>query len=96
MSKIRCRDCKWWGHFDSGFKATCHRYPPCPVSTMLSSKDSKHVEPFVVAYAAIRPERIRTHGDWDFCGEFEEGESIEILNCEEDAGRRKRDESSKL
>ena len=91
MSLIRCRNCKWWGHFDSGFRANCNRYPPHPRSTMLSSKDSKNEEPFVVAYAAIRPEPVKTHGDFDFCGEFEEGESIERANNEEDAARDKSD-----
>jgi hypothetical protein len=89
MSKIRCRNCKWWGHFDSGFRANCNRYPPYPIFTKLIGFDAG--APFIVESGALRPEPIRTHGDWDFCGEFEEGESIEKANLEEDA-RRKKDE----
>ena len=40
----------------------------------------------------LRPEPIKTHGDFDFCGEFVQGHSIERINNEEDAVRRKRDE----
>ena len=87
MSKIRCRNCKWWGHFDSGFKALCHRYPPYPRFTKLSKEGGI---PFVVEVGELRPEPVKTHGDWDFCGEFEEGKSIEIANNEEDAIRIKK------
>lgn len=95
MSHIRCRNCKWWGHFDSGFKANCNRYPPLPKFTKLSDDGGK---PFVVEIGALRPEPVRTHGDWDFCGEFAEkhgGLSVEMANNEEDARKRKIEENSK-
>ena len=92
ISNIRCRNCKWWGYFDSGFKAPCHRYPPYPSFAKLSESGGL----FINEVGALRAEPAMTHGDWDFCGEFEEGESIKRANIEEDARRRKRDESSKL
>lgn len=93
MSKIRCKNCKWWSGFDSGFRANCNRYPPFPRYTKLSDLAGG---PFVVEVGALRAEPVRTHGDYDFCGEFEEGESVQRANNEEDAIRRERDERSKM